>query len=562
MRTLILTTASVIVFAAASANSGPEVSFDFALFSVTSDAPVPDGYADAITDMLVPPADWKKLGLPYNDARNATAYLIDYGDKGKVIVVDRRLSLRPNVRFLLQITRPSAIPLRHRNMFEREMEDWQILHQSSLSSDSEVFHRAYLLRRKEGGALFGIVFHGGAWASINWPAPSTSAQVASLEAATRSLAERLRRVYPSQVAPLSRKIDDSSPVPTCPDLPDPDIHASASASPAPPQIKYPSLGSTTSPQPPTPGTYAYAVQRGGPHTCELTVPGLLGTRVTFHAYVEGENFEAVEAEGDLRMVRLNGIGYSWQEGAEPLVVNTIRLDDYKEAYEHLMHHPPPRWEIFFVFVEPAPHEPCVRAPSRSILLPEGDRRDATDSLVAEHHKYFERAVSTLESLPFAILLPDASLSRRFPHTRGNASKSSYGLEYLDHARHPGDESSQFNIGFSAHSQSSPASQCGEPNRVKNCALLFTTARGYEVYRRLETAGSSSRNPRLPHYYAKVDDVVVHLAYSHWTRSTTGKVEWKAHEFADCELGTIIDSLREAAPEDLARFPGLTVYFGP
>jgi hypothetical protein len=55
MRTLILTTASVIVFAATSANSGPEVSFDFALFSVTSDAPVPDGYADAITDMLVPP---------------------------------------------------------------------------------------------------------------------------------------------------------------------------------------------------------------------------------------------------------------------------------------------------------------------------------------------------------------------------------------------------------------------------------------------------------------------------------------------------------------------------
>jgi len=222
VRTLVFVTAFIIVFAARFANSGPEVSFDFGLFSVTSDAPVPDGYADAITDILVPPADWKKLGLPYSDAENAKAYLIDYGDKGKLITVDRWLNLRPNVRFSLNIARPSAIPLRHKIMIGTDKADWQILKRSPLSSEDEVFHRAYVLREREGGALLGIVFHGGAWSTIEWPAPSTPAQVASLEAATLSLSVELRRVYPSQVAPLARQVDSTSPVPTRPDLPDPD----------------------------------------------------------------------------------------------------------------------------------------------------------------------------------------------------------------------------------------------------------------------------------------------------------------------------------------------------
>jgi hypothetical protein len=564
VRTLILATAFVTVFAAASANGGPEVSFDFGRFSVTRDAPAPDGYADAITNMLVPPADWKKLGLPYNDAQKSTAYLIDSGDKGKVITVDRRLSLRPNVRFLLQIARPSAIPLRHRSMFEWEVEDWKILYQSSLSSDSpKLFHRAYLLRRREGGALFGIVFHGGAWASINWPAPSTSAQVASLEAATRSLAEQLRRVYPSQVEPLSRKLDNSSPVPTCPDLPDPEIHASASAPPAPPRIEYPSLGSATSPPPPTPGTYAYAVKQGGPHTCELSVPGFFGESNELLAYVKGENFEAVEPGSGTHFVRLNGIGYTRGNGPDGLpVLMKFRLDDYNEAYMRLMRHSPPRWDNGFVFVEPASHEPCAPAPSRPILLPDGEPKDFTDALVAHLHDNFGKSVSMLGEPPFTLLMPDPAIARLFPATRGHASTSAYSIQYLVHASAPGEESSQLSIGFGAHSEDASASQCGGSRPVRNCAHVFTTRKGYEVFRRLEITGSSSRNPRLPHYYAKVDDVLVHLAYPHWTRSTSGEVEWTAHEFADCELGTIIDSLREVAPEDLVRFPGLTVYSSP
>ena len=203
-------------------NSGGEVSLDFGHFSVTFDAPVPDGYADAITDTLVPPADWKKLGLPYSDAEHAKAYLIDYGDKGKLITIDRWLNLRPNVRFSLSIERPSAIPLRHKIMIGTDKADWQMLKRSPLSKDESLFHRAYLLRRNEGGALLGIVFHGGAWSTIEWPAPSTPAQVASLEAATSRLSEELRRVYPSQIAPLARQVDSSSPVLSRPDLPDPD----------------------------------------------------------------------------------------------------------------------------------------------------------------------------------------------------------------------------------------------------------------------------------------------------------------------------------------------------
>lgn len=222
MRTPILTATIVLVLAAASAHSDPAMWSGFGLFTVTPDAPVPDGYAQAITDTLVPPPDWKQLGLPYADSERAKAYLIDYGDKGKLITVDRWLSLRPNVRFSLNIERPAAIPLRHKIMIGTDKAGWQVLKRSALSSDDEIFHRAYLLRSKKGGAVLGIVFHGGAWSTIEWPSPSTPSQVASLEIATRMLAEELRRVYPSQVAPLARALDDDSPVPTRPDLPDPD----------------------------------------------------------------------------------------------------------------------------------------------------------------------------------------------------------------------------------------------------------------------------------------------------------------------------------------------------
>jgi hypothetical protein len=326
-----------------------------------------------------------------------------------------------------------------------------------------------------------------------------------------------------------------------------------------PAPDFPSLGIAADSTPATPGTYAGAVREGVPHLCEVAVR-FWGTRTIFQAYVEGENFDAVGSKIDARFVRLNGIGYSWDEGAEPLVINKIRLNAYREAYEHLMQHPLPRLDNSFVFVEPAPYEPCVRAPSRSIIVPEGDQRDVTDALVAAHHEYFEKAVSTLESLPFAILLPDPSLSRRFPYTRGGASKSSYGLEYLAHALHPEGESSQLNIGFSAHSPESPAFWCGRsrPPRYKKCVLLFTTDRGYEVFQRLEIAHGSSPVTRLPHYYAKVGDVLLHLSYPHWSRGTSGALEFSAHNFADGELAAIFDSLREARPEDLVRFRGMTV----
>ena len=100
---------------------------------------------------------------------------------------------------------------------------WEILKRSAISSGGELFHRAYLLRRSEGGALLGIVFHGGSWSTIEWPAPSTPAQVTSLELVTQSIAEELKRTYPSRIAPLAESLGGDGPVPDRPDLPDPDV---------------------------------------------------------------------------------------------------------------------------------------------------------------------------------------------------------------------------------------------------------------------------------------------------------------------------------------------------
>jgi hypothetical protein len=69
---------------------------------------------------------------------------------------------------------------------------------------------------------------------------------------------------------------------------------------------------------------------------------------------------------------------------------------------------------------------------------------------------------------------------------------------------------------------------------------------------------NSRDPKLPNYYVKIGDALVQLSYPHWKRGPNGQVEFRAHAFAADELESIFDSLRQARPEDLMRFPGMIV----
>ncbi|HVH19307.1 MAG TPA: hypothetical protein VNF72_13470 [Myxococcota bacterium] len=81
----------------------------------------------------------------------------------------------------------------------------------------------------------------------------------------------------------------------------------------------------------------------------------------------------------------------------------------------------------------------------------------------------------------------------------------------------------------------------------------------EVFRELRFVGSSSSNPRLPHYYAKVGDALVSLKYIYWSNGgPRGATAWRAHEFATGELEAVFDSLQPVEVEDIVRFPGMSV----
>jgi hypothetical protein len=110
---------------------------------------------------------------------------------------------------------------------------------------------------------------------------------------------------------------------------------------------------------------------------------------------------------------------------------------------------------------------------------------------------------------------------------------------------------------SVYAEESPASACNK-SIGRDCAPFAITDRGYEIFQNFQVMGSSSRNPRAPHYYARVGDALVHLSYLHWKPAAGGAIEFSAHEFAAGELESIFDSLQSAKPEDVVRFPGMTV----
>jgi hypothetical protein len=323
--------------------------------------------------------------------------------------------------------------------------------------------------------------------------------------------------------------------------------------------------STLGPRPvhrdPAPGTYAHARSTGRPHICETSAPSFFGEREEYVAYVEGDDFFAPGR--DMHFARVDGVAYTWSDqplNEDVVLLGRIRLRAYEDAYQRLMHHRPPRWEEIFTFVEPADGDPCTPSKPQRIVLPDREFRDVTDDVIARRRQYFEASVETLRKLPFTPRLPPRSLTALFPATRGHAGSTGYHVQYLAHGAGLQGEFSELSIGFRAHTGDAPASQCGESFLGRRiCEHVATTARGLPVFRELRVVGSSSSNPRLPHYYAKVGDALVSLNYIYWSYGgPSGATAWRAHEFAPGELEAVFDSLQPVDAEGIVRFPGMRV----
>jgi hypothetical protein len=324
-------------------------------------------------------------------------------------------------------------------------------------------------------------------------------------------------------------------------------------------------GSTLGPRPvhrdPAPGTYAHARSTGRPHTCETSAPSFFGEREEYVAYVEGDDFSAPGR--DVHFARVNGVAYAWSDepvNEDVVTLGRIRLRAFAEAYERLMHHSPPRWDGIWTFVEPDDRDPCTPAKRQRIAPPGRELRDTTDDLIAGLRKQFDASVETLRKLPFTPRLPHPTLIALFPATRGYAGSTGYSVQYLAHGAGPQGESSEFSIGFRAHTNDEPASRCGESRLGRRvCEHVATTHQGVEIFRELRVVGSSSRNPRLPHYFAKVGDALVSLKYIYWSHGgPSGATGWRAHEFAPGELEAVFDSLQPVDAAAIVRFPGMSI----
>lgn len=184
-------------------------------------APVPEGFSDTITELLLPAKEWKAEGLSF--AGGATrAYQVNYS-RGGIITVDRD-DANGHCQFSLHIQRPASAKIRHQIMVGTEFGEWDIVRRDPLSPEDKPFARTYLLSHPATGTLLGLAFYDGTWAQLACSAvlPAPRTLESSMRRLTWDVARRLRQHYEQQIASIAKSLDDGSAVPTRPDLPDAD----------------------------------------------------------------------------------------------------------------------------------------------------------------------------------------------------------------------------------------------------------------------------------------------------------------------------------------------------
>jgi hypothetical protein len=195
--------------------------------SLQRNAPVPEGFAERIREILLPSSEWKAEGLSFGGGP-VRAYQVTYAKGGGLITIDRD-GTNGHCRFDLIIQRPTSARIRHQIMVRTDKAEWEIVRRDPPSPSGEPFARTYLLRRPSTGQLLGLVFYEGTWAELAcggllYPpgSPAPEAMEKSLLRLTWNLAQRLRQAYGQHIAPIAKSLDDGSTEITRPDLPDAD----------------------------------------------------------------------------------------------------------------------------------------------------------------------------------------------------------------------------------------------------------------------------------------------------------------------------------------------------
>jgi hypothetical protein len=191
-------------------------------FTVTPQAPVPQGYADSTLRLLLPKEEWIAEGFTWNPVEMPKSFMTGYGKRGSLITVDQLISNDPYIYFSLLIERPIAMPLRHKIIIGTDKARWEVVYRAASAPSDTFFYRSYVLRENVHGALLSYIFFEGAMVKLEWEAASSDKTLHSFKVLTDRMSKRIRENYSIIVAPIANSLEDGSPKLTRPDLPDPD----------------------------------------------------------------------------------------------------------------------------------------------------------------------------------------------------------------------------------------------------------------------------------------------------------------------------------------------------
>lgn len=182
---------------------------------------ISDKDAAIILDDLLPIDEWNTIYPRGGPPQGAKAILFDYGDRGKLLSLQRL----PGIIGIIDDA--SGMRLRHKIVVGTDLAKWTCIRKESTWPQDNPFKRIYIFKRARGeeGDLRGLIFFEGAMVEISYSGLVTDKISNDIAEITWRVATRLEGVYQKTIKPVSEgALFKNNPVLTRPDLPDPDLN--------------------------------------------------------------------------------------------------------------------------------------------------------------------------------------------------------------------------------------------------------------------------------------------------------------------------------------------------
>lgn len=172
-----------------------------------SDNTISQNKAEEISHAILPDNLLEKYSFKFLKSVKPNVYLVDYGIKGKLLNIDRRLSEKDN-KLTVHIESRTSTKVRHDFMINVDKEKWYIIKKETAKLEYSSFNEIYLFQHENKSLFQGIMFMDGVWVVFQWNGTPSNKNIKKLENIIWEIAENLKDNYLTKILPIVKEFDD------------------------------------------------------------------------------------------------------------------------------------------------------------------------------------------------------------------------------------------------------------------------------------------------------------------------------------------------------------------